>query len=58
MKKDQVDRGSACDTNRDSAECAQELSKERMINRERADHKRAEYLQRHDDDEAELELPR
>ena len=59
MKKEQMDRGSsACDTNPDSAECARELSKERMINKDCADHNRAEYLQLHDDDEAELELPR
>lgn len=56
MEKDQVNLGSsACDTNPESAECARELSNERMVDKERADRGRAEYLQRHDDDEAELE---
>lgn len=59
MEKHEVHRGgSACAENPDSAECARELSEERMINKDRADRQRAEYLRLHDDDEAEIELPR
>jgi hypothetical protein len=37
---------------------ADRTGRERITNRELADRKRAEYLRLHDDDEAELELPR
>ena len=53
-------RGDQNDTDRDISgpKRAKKLTEERMKNRELADRKRAEYLQHHDDDEAELDVPR
>lgn len=62
MKKHQVDpNGRAWRGNRDESArntCAKRLTEERMVHKELVDRKRAEYLQLHDDDEAELDLPR
>ena len=63
MEKHQVERdgptwrGNINESER-GASRAKRLSEERMMNRELADRRRAEYLRLHDDDEAELELPR